>query len=255
MTLSAVIFDLDGTLVDTELLWAGALRDYLAHRGCVCSKSRILDIVFGRSWSDIYHAVIALQPSLAKVSSADMAIDLRTYYVRLRAQGDDIVIASSARLLKKLASAYPVIIVSGSPRADIEEAVSLLGAEPHVRFVLGAEDYAPGKPSPAGFLEGARRLGVPPQECLVFEDSQAGIAAARSAGMRCVALSRPCAHPQDLSEADWVLSDLEQFSVDALERQLTLSPKQRTPAYDPVRHTRCQPQVEGSVSPCQGTDH
>ncbi|HRR35214.1 MAG TPA: HAD family phosphatase [Kiritimatiellia bacterium] len=222
MTLSAVIFDLDGTLVDTELLWADALRDYLADQGCVCSKSQILDIVFGRSWTDIYRAIIALQPALAKVSAAGMAVDLRAYYMRLRDQSDSIVIESSVRLLKKLAGTYPVIIVSGSPRADVEEAVRLLEAESHVRFVLGAEDYAPGKPSPAGFLEGARRLGVPPQECLVFEDSQAGVAAARSAGMRCVALSRPCAHPQDLSEADWVLGDLGQFSVDAFERQLTL---------------------------------
>ncbi len=101
----------------------------------------------------------------------------------------------------------------------------LLEAEPHVRFVLGAEDYAPGKPSPAGFLEGARRLGVPPQECLVFEDSAAGIAAARAAGMRCVALDRPGAYPQDLSAADWVLSDLAQFSVDALQKHLALQSK------------------------------
>jgi beta-phosphoglucomutase-like phosphatase (HAD superfamily) len=225
MTLSAVIFDLDGTLVNTELLWADAMCDYLADRGCVRSKSWILDIVFGRSWLDIYQSIIALQPALAQVSPADMAVELRAYYIRLRDQGDSIVIASSARLLKDLAATYPVIIVSGSPRVDIEEAVRLLEAEPHVRFVLGAEDYAPGKPSPAGFLEGARRLGVPPQECLVFEDSEAGIAAARAAGMRCVALDRPGAYPQDLSAADWVLGDLAQFSVDAFQEHLALQSK------------------------------
>jgi beta-phosphoglucomutase-like phosphatase (HAD superfamily) len=219
MTLSAVIFDLDGTLVNTELLWAEAMRDYLADRGCIRSKSWILDAVFGRSWLDIYHSIIGLHPALAQVSPRDMAVDLRAYYIRLREQGDGIVIASSARLLKDLAATYPVIIVSGSPRADIEEAVRLLEAEPHVRFVLGAEDYAPGKPSPAGFLEGARRLGVPPQECLVFEDSEAGVAAACAAGMRCVALDRPGAYPQDLSAADWVLSDLAQFSVDAFQKR------------------------------------
>jgi beta-phosphoglucomutase-like phosphatase (HAD superfamily) len=223
MTLCAVIFDLDGTLVDTELLWAAAMRDYLADRGCIRSKSWILDAVFGRSWLDIYQSLIALQPALAQIPPADMAAELRAYYIRLRDQkSDGIVIASSARLLKNLAATYPVIIVSGSPRADIEEAVHLLEAEPHVRLVLGAEDYAPGKPSPAGFLEGARRLGVPPQECLVFEDSAAGIAAARAAGMRCVALDRPGAYPQDLSAADWVLSDLAQFSVDAFQKHLAL---------------------------------
>lgn len=100
MTLSAVIFDLDGTLVDTELLWAEAMRDYLADRGCIRSKSWILDTVFGRSWLDIYHSIIGLHPALAQVSPRDMAVDLRAYYIRLREQGDGIVIASSARLLE-----------------------------------------------------------------------------------------------------------------------------------------------------------
>jgi beta-phosphoglucomutase-like phosphatase (HAD superfamily) len=138
MSLQAVIFDLDGTLVDTELLWADALRAYLADHGCACDKTQILDIVFGRSWTDIYRSVVALQPALAAVPVANMAVALRAYYIRLRDQSDDIVIASSSRLLKQLATEFPVIIVSGSPRADVEEAVRLLEAEPHVRFVLGA---------------------------------------------------------------------------------------------------------------------
>jgi beta-phosphoglucomutase-like phosphatase (HAD superfamily) len=149
-----------------------------------------------------------------------MAEGLRDVYLRLRSQGENVIIYSSAELLKTLAHRYPVIIVSGSPRADVEEAVRLLDAAAHVRFVLGAEDYTPGKPSPAGFLLGARLLGVEPAACLVFEDSQAGVTAAKAAGMWCVALARDSAHPQDLSAADWVLSDLADFSVDAFQRHL-----------------------------------
>ena len=219
MTPRAFIFDLDGTLVDSELLWAEALSAYLAGRQCACPKDAVLELVFGRSWSDIYRTLTARFPALADTPSFVMAVQLRDYYVRLRDQGDSIVIPSSADLLKRLAADYPVIIVSGSPHADIDEAVRLLGAERHVRFVLGAEDYAPGKPSPAGFLLGAKRLGIPPEACVVFEDSQAGVAAAKAAGMMCVALNRPCAHPQDLSAADWVLADLAEFTVEAFERQ------------------------------------
>ena len=220
MTIDAFIFDLDGTLVDTELLWAEAMRTYLAEHRCECSREALLRIVFGRSWIDIYRDITSRFPSMSSTSSLTMAEGLRTHYLALREQGDGIIIHSSAALLKALARQHPVIIVSGSPKADVEEAVRLLDAVSAVRFVLGAEDYAPGKPSPAGFILGARHLGVPPANCLVFEDSHAGVSAAKAAGMWCVALSRDFAHPQDLSAADWVLSDLADFSVGAFRRHV-----------------------------------
>jgi HAD superfamily hydrolase (TIGR01509 family) len=221
MTIDAFIFDLDGTLVDTELLWAEAMSAYLSDRSCDCPREAVLHMVFGRSWTDIYHDIASRFPALSKTSSQRMAEDLRAYYLRLREQGDGVIIRSSATLLSSLAKHTPVIIVSGSPRADVEEAVRLLGATSAVRFVLGAEDYSPGKPSPAGFLLGAQRLGVKPANCLVFEDSYAGVTAAKAAGMWCVALARPYAHPQDVSAADWVLPDLTHFSVEAFRQRLT----------------------------------
>lgn len=220
MQIDAFIFDLDGTLVDTELLWADAMSAYLADRHCHCPKDTVLHIVFGHSWIDIYRDITARFPTLSNVSSHIMADGLRDYYLRLREQGDGIIIHSSATLLKALAVQYPVIIVSGSPRKDVEEAAHLIGADTLVRFVLGAEDYFPGKPSPAGFLLGAKRLGLAPSGCLVFEDSHAGVSAAKAAGMWCVAINRPAAHPQDLSAADWILDDLSAFSVEAFARHV-----------------------------------
>ena len=220
MTLDAFIFDLDGTLVDTELLWAEAMSAYLTGHRCPCNKENVLRMVYGRSWTDIYRDITARFPALSATPPHLMASGLRDHYLRLRNQGDGVIIHTSAALLKTLAQQAPVIIVSGSPRADVEEAVRLLGAMDAVRFVLGAEDYSPGKPSPAGFLLGAHRLGVTPANCLVFEDSHAGVSAAKGAGMWCVALDRPCAHPQDLSEADWVLSDLSGFSLSAFKRHV-----------------------------------
>ena len=220
MTPEAFIFDLDGTLLDTELIWADAMCAFLADRHCHCQKETLLHIVFGRSWTDIYRDITDRFPTLANTPAHVMAEGLREYYLQLRSQGNNIIIHSSSALLKKLAERWPVIIVSGSPRIDVEEAVNLLDAARHVRFVLGAEDYSPGKPSPAGFLAGAKRLGIPPRKCLVFEDSHAGVTAAKAAGMWCVALDRSCAHPQDLTAADWVLKDLADFSVDEFVKRL-----------------------------------
>jgi HAD superfamily hydrolase (TIGR01509 family) len=217
MTPRAFIFDLDGTLIDSEMLWVDAMVAYLADRQCECPRNEMMAIVFGRSWLDIYHVITARFPTLASVPVRQMAAELRDYYVEQCKDTDSILIPSSVDLLKTLAKDYPVIVVSGSPRDDVALAVKLMGAEESVRFVLGAEDYSPGKPAPAGFLLGAQKLGVAPEHCVVFEDSWAGVTSAKAAGMTCVALSRPTENPQDFSAADLILTDLSDFSTHKLQ--------------------------------------
>lgn len=216
MDVKAFIFDLDGTLIDSEMLWVDAMVAYLADHGCVISRQEMMKIIVGHSWFDIYRKVITLAPKLTIVTIQEMAKELRAYYVRQCENTGSILIPTSVTLLKSLAKEYPVIIVSGSPHNDVENAVRLMEAEERVKFVLGSEDYPNGKPAPDGFLLGARKLGVEPRNCVVFEDSSAGVRSAKAAGMYCVALSRPVEHPQDLSPADWILEDLADFSVEKL---------------------------------------
>jgi beta-phosphoglucomutase-like phosphatase (HAD superfamily) len=212
VTIRAVLFDLDGTLVDTESLWAQALSAYLGDRGCVCPADDVQRIVLGRAWSDIYSAITTRFPQLARHSMAATGAELRPYYLRLRAELD-ISISGSVALLKRLAQTYPIAVVSGSPRIDVGEGLATTGTAGLVRFYLGSEDYARGKPDPACFRLAAERLGVPAAQCLVFEDSTAGVRAAKAAGMRCVALRRPGAPMQDLSAADLTLTDLAAFQM------------------------------------------
>jgi HAD superfamily hydrolase (TIGR01509 family) len=215
--IKAVIFDLDGTIVDTEMLWAEAMSNYLRDQGCKCARELVLGIVFGRSWRDIYNDLTTHFPDTAQTSSEEMARILSTYHQELRNDSDSVVIESSVTTLKRLAESYPVIVVSGSPRQDITECLQLAAVDQYVKFILGAEDYSPGKPSPAGFLMGANMLGVEPGECLVFEDSTAGVTAAKTAGMFCVALARETAHKQDVSQADLIVSDLADFDIETLK--------------------------------------
>ncbi len=80
----------------------------------------------------------------------------------------------------------PFAVVSGSPRASIVKTLTTLGLLDRFETIVGAEDYTHGKPHPEPFLTAAKRLGVDPQKCLVFEDGEPGIASAKSAGMRWV---------------------------------------------------------------------
>jgi HAD superfamily hydrolase (TIGR01509 family) len=205
----AFLFDLDGTLVDTELLWAQATRAYLLDRDVPCTPEQAVTLVYGRSWRDIYARLSTDYPRLA-VGEDVAGRELKPYFQRLRRQ-TDVRIPGSVSLLLRLAARYPVAIVSGSPRCEVAESLALIGASSSVRFFLGSEDYPAGKPNPTCFLMAAERLDVPPGQCLVFEDSSAGIRAAKDAGMVCVALARRGAPAQDVSSADRVVADLADF--------------------------------------------
>ncbi len=210
----AYLFDLDGTLADTEVLWVEGTATFLRSIGKTVSDAQVLDWVYGRSWHDIYADLSRRWPELA-TGAAALGAELRPHIERLRDRCE-IGIHGSVTLLRALARHTPVAVVSGSPREEIEAAAQRLDIETALSFFLGSEDYAPGKPDPACFLLAAQRLALPAGRCVVFEDSSAGVRAARRAGMPVVALARPGAPKQNVAEADWVLEDLAAFRPDAL---------------------------------------
>jgi beta-phosphoglucomutase-like phosphatase (HAD superfamily) len=207
---SACLFDLDGTLMDSETLWVEATIGFLAARGISVSHDEAQELVYGRSWHDVHRDICARWPSVAQPLPA-MEAAMRPAFRRLRAERD-IRIPGSLALLRRLAADYPVGIVSGSSRTEVDEGIRYLGIGDALALALAADDYAPGKPDPACYLLAARTLGVDPGACLVFEDSAVGVAAARAAGMACVALARPDAPRQDVGAADAVLEDLGSFN-------------------------------------------
>ncbi len=215
MTIQAFFFDLDGTLVDTEILWIRAIREYLQRHGIPCTQEEAVALVYGRSWNDVYTEMSRRFPHAVAAGIERVAAELRSSHRRLRAE-TDVRIVGSIELLVRLAADYPVAIVSGSPRQDIADNVAILGAAPFIRFFLGAEDYQPGKPDPACFRLAAQRLQVDPSTCVVFEDSAAGVRAAKAAGMTCVALARRDAPRQNIAPADLVLDNLEKFEIKLL---------------------------------------
>ena len=211
----AAIFDLDGTLVDTEILWVEVTYAYLRDVGCNPAYDDVLQIVYGRSWRQVY-ADIVEKYDMGHVSIHEMDEILLGMIQDRKTQQDGLVLEGSVALLRELAQKMPVCIVSGSPRKAIEEAIELLQISDCLAFYIGAEEYHIGKPDPTCFQMAIDRLGVPAAECVVFEDSTAGVNAAKDAGAYCVALVRPERPSQDVSRADLVFEDLGQFDVTAL---------------------------------------
>ena len=213
--ISAYLFDLDGTLIETESLWTTAVHQWIREQGKEIDYATVNAWVLGRSWPSICETIFDRWPDLT-TDPRDLAIITRRLYFKVRASAD-IRIPSSIALLRTLSATTPCAIVSGSTRDDIAEAIDIMEVADCLRFYLGCEDYPRGKPDPAGFLMAAQRLRVPPEQCVVFEDSAPGILAARRARMKVVALARPGAVPQDTSHADLVLPDLAPFTPAMLE--------------------------------------
>lgn len=208
----AFIFDMDGTLIDSQILWVDATEAALHEWGIPVSRAEVLELAYGISSADIRAEVARRYPQFA----GDLPAVWRSagdHFDRMR-EKRDIRIPSSIQLLKDLAARYPVCIVSGSSARHLAQGIALMGVEADIEFALSVADYPKNKPNPACYLMAAERLGLAPEACLVFEDSAAGVQAARGAGMHCVALARDGRPAQDVSAADLVLSDLAQFSPD-----------------------------------------
>ncbi|UCF37175.1 MAG: HAD family phosphatase [Acidobacteriota bacterium] len=214
--LKAFLFDLDGTLIDSEVIYVEAVRNALRAKGYNLTKKESEALVYGISAQDIFLETVRRFPG-SYTSTDDMGIHIREHFYALKAERD-IRIHGSIALLRDLSREFPVAIVSGSPREDIAAGIEMMEISDDVSFYLGTEDYSPGKPDPTCYLLAAEKCEVSPQNCLVFEDSSAGVVAAKRAGAWCIALKRNGAAPQDLSSADAIYADLSEFDLSRFER-------------------------------------
>ena len=190
----ALLFDLDGTLIDTEMHTDATVRVVTARYG-IPGFSLPHTETHGRTWSHVAEE-IRVRTGI-KVAVAELADALLSYWSEAVREVRPIPGAPQA-VRAAVAAGLRIAVVSSSPRAVINYFLDRLGitecVAPNAR--IGADSVRAGKPDPEGFLLAAQALAVSPAECLVFEDSVAGLLAARAAGMRsmfvtCCALDIP----------------------------------------------------------------
>ena len=211
---AAFLFDLDGTLIDTETVWAKAMVDFVASRGGSTSVAEILPIVVGRNWLDIHRNLQERFPVGRTPAEEDAAV-VRRFYESHAGDPAAMRIEGSIAFFVKASSIAPCAIVSGSPHDDVAEAARVCGIEGRLSLILGAGEYEAGKPSPSGYLRAAELLGVAPADCVVVEDSEVGVASGVAAGMKVIALDRgTCPVPQRYEGETWRVRDLADFDVE-----------------------------------------
>ena len=180
----ALLFDLDGTLVDTERQTDIAIAAVAARYG-VEGFSLPPALTRGIRWNDV--AVTIRARASLTVASEVLATELVADWTAAASGASEIPGASEA-LRAAAHSGLRLAVVSSSPRALIDYFIDRLGVSAYVvpKARISAESVRIGKPDPEGFLLAARALGAAPHECLVFEDSRAGLLAARAAGMHSI---------------------------------------------------------------------
>jgi beta-phosphoglucomutase len=196
----AVIFDMDGVLIDSEPLHFQSIRDILAEHGVGLTEADYFDhyIVYS-DWE-----VMELLLSDPAVRPGAVAAKSRRYLDLVR---DGIPAFPDGLALLARTSDWRVGLATGSMRIEAELALTQLGVRQRFDVVVTREDCTQGKPDPEPFLRAAAALGIPPARCVVIEDTPGGIRAARAAGMYCVAVTHSCPRAQ-LAEADLVVDDL-----------------------------------------------
>jgi beta-phosphoglucomutase-like phosphatase (HAD superfamily) len=193
------VFDFNGTLSDDEPILCEIFQELFAEHGRPLSAEEYYDELAGLSDPEIVRTWLGRDhPALEQV------IAERISRFRERVVDGSTVPGSRRDAVGYAAKRVPVGVVSGAARAEIEPVLAAAGLEEHISFLVAAEDVERGKPHPDGYERAVALLDIQPSDLLVFEDTEAGIAAAKAAGTRAIAVLGTLA-PERLAAADEIL--------------------------------------------------
>jgi HAD superfamily hydrolase (TIGR01509 family) len=213
--IEAVVFDLDGVLLDSEQVWDEAREQLAEERGGRWHDQAQKDMMGMSSteWSRYMHERIGLPEPPEEINREVVERLAAIYREHLPA------IAGAKESVERLAARWPLGLASSSNRELIDLALELLGVKHLFAATVSSEEVDRGKPAPDVYLEVARRLGVDPNQAAAVEDSRNGILAAKAAGMRVLAIPNRHFPPgaEALAQVDVVLDSLAELTPEALE--------------------------------------
>jgi HAD superfamily hydrolase (TIGR01509 family) len=211
----AVIFDLDGVIVDSEIWWDAARQAFAAERGRAWSEEDRHAVMGAnsRQWSATMRARLAIDDAPATIERA-IVDSVVARYEREGAPAID----GAVEAVRRIAAILPTGLASSAHREVIDAALAATGLEAVFRVVVSSDEVSQGKPEPDVYLEAARRLACPPRACLVVEDSYNGVRAAKAAGMTCVLVPNRTIPPAPgtVELADFVIARLSELDPERL---------------------------------------
>jgi len=186
MKVEALIFDMDGTMIDSMPWHARSWVEFVARHGLKLDVSDILARTTGRTGTECMRELF--ERDLSDAECQVLVHEKEEIYRAMFSDNFTEVAGFSAFAKAAVARGLKVAVGTAGDRHNIEFAMSRLKMDPLPLAIVGGDEGFGGKPTPAIFLEAARRIGVAPERCIVFEDAPFGIEAARRGGMRAVAV-------------------------------------------------------------------
>jgi HAD superfamily hydrolase (TIGR01509 family) len=213
--IDGVVFDLDGVLIQTEEIWDEVRGDYIRRHGgrYDAEAQRAMMGMSSTEWSAYLSEDLGVPRSSAEVNDDVVELMADSYRQHLP------LIPGAVDAVERLAARWPLGVASSSNRALIDLVLELSGLARFFRATVSSEEVPRGKPAPDVYLEAARRLGIEPKRAAAVEDSHAGIASAKAAGMRVLAIPNPSFPPgaEALAQADDVLGSLVELAPERVE--------------------------------------
>ena len=212
MSVEAVVFDLDGVIVDSEQVWDEVREAYVHEAGGTYSADSARDMMGMSSpeWSRYMADALHVPGTPEEINAAIVERMLARY-------GEaPPLLPGAVEAVRRIGAWVPIAIASSSNRELIEVVLHVSGLEGDFAATVSSEEVPRGKPSPDVYVEAARRLGADAARCGAVEDSHNGIRSAKAAGMRVVAVPNPHYPPDDeaLALADVVVPSIGELEVE-----------------------------------------
>ena len=212
--IEAVVFDMDGVLVDSEPVWERVRRAFTAaHGGSWADDAQ--DRMMGMStaeWSAYMSEDFGIPLPPATIAEQVIAAMKREYQIHLP------LLPGAVEAVSALSARWPLGVASSAPKSLIEAVLDASGMRPAFRAAVSSEEVPRGKPAPDVYLEAAARLGTPAPSCVAIEDSTNGLRSAAAAGCTVVAVPRPEYPPASdaLALSSLTLDSLTNLTPEAL---------------------------------------
>ena len=213
--IDAVVFDLDGVLVESEQIWSEARRELTEELGGHWTKRAQADMMGMSSveWSQYMHDELGISLVAEAISDEVVRRLERLYRERLP------LLPGAREAVERVAARWPLAVASSSNRPLIELVLEIAGIAERFAVVVSSEEVARGKPAPDVYLEAASRLRVSPGRTAAVEDSENGLRSAIAAGMRVIAIPNREFPPPEatLHDADVVLRSLDELTPEVID--------------------------------------